>query len=143
MLINSAVFGHLEVSPQDVYHVPDGMLGFEGVNEYALISKQQEDVTLRWFQAVDANVPCFIVFDPDEVIEGYSPQLDPSDLKALNCTSSSELSYLLIGVIPDDVSKATVNLKSPIALNTKTNMAKQVIASNKDYPIQFYLSEDA
>lgn len=140
MLINTAVFGPLEVSTQDIFQLKDGLLGFDGIRSYALISRQEDDVTLYWFQAVDANVPCFVVFDPFEIVEGYQPELMKADLQALACENADELSFFVIAVVPDDVSKTTVNLKSPIVLNRRDNTGRQVILANKDYPIRFALS---
>lgn len=139
MLVNSAVFGPVEVDGENVYSMPDGLFGFGSVGDFALISKQDDDVNLMWFQAVEQQVPCFVVFDPFEIIEGYDPMVEPPDLRALGCKSEDDLSFLVIAVVPEDITKITVNLKSPIALNHKNNTARQVILSNKDYPIKFSL----
>lgn len=142
MLINTALFGPFEVEEQDIYHLKDGLLGFDGVQRYALIVKQEEDVTLRWFQAAEHQVPCFVVFDPFEIINGYAPQVEPYDLKALGCDDPGDLEFLVIAVVPEDITKTTVNLKSPIALHRRTGKGRQVILANKDYPIRFSLSEE-
>lgn len=142
MLINTAVFGPLEVDAEYVFHMPDGLLGFDGIHRYALITKQDDDVTLMWFQAVDSNVPCFVVFNPDEIVNGYRPEVEASDLRALGCDHPGDLSYLVIAVVPEDITKTTVNLKSPIAINHREKIARQVILSNKDYPIKFPLVEE-
>lgn len=142
MLINTDVFGPVEVDFRDIYDLPDGLLGFDQIHKYALISRQDDDITLQWFQAVETDVPCFVVFDPFEVVDGYRPELEKGDLAALHCSDPAELSYLVIAVVPEDVSRATVNLKSPIALNRRENLARQVILANKDYPIRFSLVEE-
>lgn len=142
MQINSTVFGPVDVDVCDVYHLPDGLLGFDGIYHYALIQKQDEDITLRWFQAVDSSHPCFVVFDPFDIVDGYAPMVEPADLKALRCTDPSDLEYLVIAVVPEDVAKSTVNLKSPIAINRRENIARQVILANPDYPIRFSLGTE-
>lgn len=142
MLIDSAVFGSIEVDDENIYSMPDGLFGFGSVGDFALISKDDEDVTLMWFQSVEHQVPCFVVFNPFEIIDGYDPAVEPSDLRALGCKSEDELEFVVIAVVPEDITKITVNLKSPIALNHKNNVARQVILSNKDYPIKFSLVEE-
>lgn len=139
MLIETAVFGPIEVEEDNIFHMPDGLYGFDESNDYALITKQEEDVTLMWFQAVDATVPCFVVFNPVEVIDGYDPLVENTDLRALDCKDSADLEFLVIAVVPDDLTHITVNLKSPVALNRKNKKARQVILSNKEYPIKFPL----
>lgn len=139
MYIDTAVLGSVDVDPGNIYHLPDGLYGFEGESDYALVTKQEDDVTLMWLQAVDAKVPCFVVFNPFEIIDGYEPVVERGDLHLLGCKDSSELTFLVIAVVPDDITKITVNLKSPVAINTRSNRARQVILANRDYPIRFPL----
>ena len=139
MLVNTGALGPVEVSPDHIFHLPEGLYGFEGKGDYALITKQDEDVTLRWFQSVDSTVPCFVVFDPFEMIDGYDPIVEPSDLNYLNSQDFSDLLFLVIAVVPEDIRGITVNLKSPIVINKRERLARQVILSNRDYPIQFPL----
>lgn len=143
MVIHTAIFGPLDIDAQDVFDMKDGLLGFNDICRYALITRQEDDVTLRWFQAVDTTHPCFVVFDPLELIDGYQPEIERADLQALGCSNPDELSYLVIAVVPEDVSKTTVNLKSPIVLNRRNQTARQVVLANPDYPIRFPLSGDA
>ena len=142
MLINSAVLGEVEISDEDIFNVPDGFYGFDGNGKYALITKVDEDVTLRWFQPVEAQVPCFVVFDPGDILLDYRPILEPSDLRALEASNIGELEFLTIAVVPENIRDITVNLKSPIAINRRKGIARQVILRNTDYPIRFPLVED-
>ncbi|MDL2232243.1 flagellar assembly protein FliW [Ruminococcaceae bacterium OttesenSCG-928-L11] len=143
MIVHSAVFGDIDVAEDNIYMMPNGLFGFEGEGRYALITRQEDDVTLMWYQAVDSKVPCFNVFDPFEIIDGYEPMLESFDLKALRTDSPSDLQFLVIAVVPEDITRATVNLKSPLVLNPKEHLARQVIVRNSDYPIKFSLVEDA
>ena len=139
MLVNTAVLGPVEVSVDHIFHLPEGLYGFERKGDYALITKEDENVTLRWFQAVDSSVPCFVVFDPFEIVEGFDPIVEPSDLQYLGCKDASDLMFLVIAVVPEDIGGITVNLKSPIVINTREKRARQVILANRDYPIRFPL----
>ena len=141
MLVETTVLGSVEVDSGDIFDMPEGLYGFGGAGRFALVKKQEDDVTLMWYQALDHRVPCFIVFNPFDIIDGYSPELERGDLKALGCKDASELSFLVIAVVPEDIAKITVNLKSPIAVNPQNQLARQVILLNKDYPIQFSLVE--
>jgi flagellar assembly factor FliW len=77
------------------------------------------------------------VFDPFEIIEGYDPIVENSDLRFLGCKDASDLRFFVIAVVPDDITKITVNLKSPIVVNKQDRRARQVILANSDYPIRF------
>ncbi len=142
MIINTAVLGPVEVSSDDVFHLPEGLYGFDRKGDYALVKKQDEDVTLMWLQALEGNVPCFVVFDPFEIIDGYDPLVEPSDLRFLNAKELSDLLFLVIAVVPEDIRGITVNLKSPVIINRKSKRARQVILANRDYPIRFPLFQE-
>jgi flagellar assembly factor FliW len=139
MLVNSAVFGPTEVEPKCIFTMPQGLYGFEEIDNYALITKQEDDVTLMWYQAISQTIPCFVVFDPFEIIEGYEPVMEPDDLKSFGGKTDG-LVFLVIAAVPQDVSKTTVNLKSPIVIDPQNRVARQVILANKDYPIRFSLA---
>lgn len=139
MLVNTAVFGSLEVADEYIFNMSEGLYGFDQVGDFALIIRDDEDGTLMWYQPVEEQVPCFVVFNPFEIIDGYQPVLESADLRALGCGKGDELQFLVIAVVPEDISKITVNLKSPIAINPKNKRARQVILANKDYPIKFAL----
>ena len=142
MLINTAVLGEIDVSPENIFNLPDGIYGFERESDYALITKQDEDITLMWFQAVGADAPCFVVFNPFDIIEGYDPKLEDADLRRLGAASAGDLFFLVIAVVPEDISKITVNLKSPIVINRREKKARQVILTNPDYPIRHFIFEE-
>ena len=140
MLIDTAVFGPVDVMESALIHMPHGPYGFDEHKTFALLEQEDEGVMFRWLQSTDGQAPCFVIFDPAEIVTGYAPQVEPSDLRTLGCRDVSELKFYVIAVIPEDYTKATVNLKSPIALNAKTNTAIQVILSNPDYSIRFPLA---
>ncbi|MDR2909163.1 MAG: flagellar assembly protein FliW [Oscillospiraceae bacterium] len=139
MLVNTAVLGEVEVSPENVFHMPHGLYGFEEATDYALIKKWEDDVALMWLQNTGADAPCFVVFDPFEIIEGYEPELEASDLRFFGAGDISELDFYVIAVVPEDIAGITVNLKSPVAVHKKDRRARQVILANRDYPIRFPL----
>jgi len=139
MLVETAVLGKIDIDEGGVLHFPDGLYGFEGKGDYALITREDEDITLMWLQALDSPAPCFVVFNPAEIAEGYAPKLENTDLRQLEVGSEDELSFLAIAVVPEDISQISVNLKSPIAINSRIKKARQVILSGQDYPIKYYL----
>jgi len=137
MLIDTAVLGPVEVAEEDIFTLPDGLYGFDSPNQYALITRHEEEVTLRWLQSVESSVPCFVVFDPYEIIDNYAPVLESDDMRRLGCKDVGELRFFSIAVVPDDIQDMTINLKSPVVVNKATRVARQVILANRDYPIKF------
>jgi flagellar assembly factor FliW len=142
MLVNTAVFGEVEIPNEQIFTMPQGLYGFDDCKRFALVTKEEDDVTLMWFQSLDDVVPCFVVFNPYDIIDGYRPIMEAADLRALKPKKDDRLEYLVIAVVPEDISKITVNLKSPLVLNRRTGIARQVILANQEYPIKFSLVEE-
>ena len=143
MLVNTAIFGEIDVEEENILHMPYGPFGFDDRKTFALLEQEDDGAVFRWLQSIDDESPCFVVFDPNEIVSDYSPEVETSDLRALGCKRISELKFYVIAVVPEDFTKTTVNLKSPIAVNPDTNVAMQIILSNVDYPIRFPLVDEA
>jgi flagellar assembly factor FliW len=133
----------MDIHEDNILHMPFGPFGFDECKTFALLEQEDDGVVFRWLQSADNESPCFVVFDPNEIVADYCPEVENSDLRALGCRSVSSLQFYVIAVVPEDFRKTTVNLKSPIAVNPDTNVAMQVILANADYPIRFPLVDEA
>ena len=54
----------------------------------------------------------------------------------------ADIRFLSIVVIPQDVSRMTANLKSPIVINAKKNIAMQVILDDEEYSTKHHILEE-
>lgn len=141
MIINTRDFGYVEVDEKDVIHFPLGIIAFETVKEYVLLEQNDDDSPVMYLQSVHDTFPSFIVLNPFELIDEYAPTLPKDIEKELDVHSPDMLRYFVIAVVPKDIQNMTVNLKSPIVLNTENNKAAQVILENSAYPVRHYLFE--
>ena len=89
-----------------------------------------------WLQSTENPNLCFILFDPLEFCSDYRVTVADEDVDVLDMEDDNDAKFYVIAVIPENNMEATVNLKSPIIINTKNNKAAQVIAAD-DYPIKF------
>ena len=140
MITIQTEFGEMEVSEQDILKFEKGLYGFESVMEYVLLS-EEEDSHILLLQPIQGQVPSFVVIDPYAVYPQYAPQMSQED-KNLFAGSLDDLRFLLIAAVKDDPMESSVNLKSPIAINSKTKQAAQVILDNADYPIRYRFLND-
>lgn len=88
-----------------------------------------------WLQSTEQVKPCFIVFEPTQLIVAYEPFLDEYCLKSIDFTDGDELLFLVLAVIPEDYNKTTINLKSPLVLNKTKRRGVQIILES-DYPLR-------
>lgn len=137
MKVNTRDFGPVNIEPNDIFEFPEGIYGFEEEKKFALFTKVFEDVPFLYLQSMDNIVPCFLVFEPSDLYHDYKPSLSDEDLKACNVESPDELVFLVIANIPDSLADMSINIKSPLVLNPKTNKGRQVILQNADYSVRY------
>lgn len=132
----------MEISQEDVIHFPEGILAFEEIKDYVLLSGNEEGNPFLWLQAVHSETPCFIVINPYFVWHDYKPVISAKVMKKLQVTTVDALRYLVIAVVPKNVREITVNLRSPIVINSEKNLAMQVVLEQGGYGIRHPLFED-
>jgi flagellar assembly factor FliW len=135
MLIQTKDFGMFEIDENEILHFPQGLYSFEEFKNFVLIEK--DDCPALWLQSVDDINPRFIVFNPKDILKNYRPKVLQSSLKVLEAKTAEELSFFVIAVIPSDIKKMTVNLKSPVAINFKKHLAMQVMLENEEYGVRY------
>lgn len=135
MIIKTRDFGEEEISEEVIIDFPNGVYAFEENKRFVLLSPCGEDKYPMWLQSVDNPNLCFIVFDPREFVSDYSVELD-KETKELLEANGEELDLLCMAVVPDEYINTTLNLKSPIVINSKAKKGVQVIAA-ENYPLKF------
>ena len=137
-------FGEVEIDEANVIRFVEEIPGFPETERFVLIP-HKEDSPFAWLQSVDAPDVAFVVTDPWLFFEDYRPTVNEVDLEKLEVAGKEEDSsneawtMLAILTIPNDPKKMTANLKAPVIINTRNNMAKQVILSNEEYTTKHFL----
>ncbi|MDR0425103.1 MAG: flagellar assembly protein FliW [Clostridiales Family XIII bacterium] len=139
MKIDTRDFGVIDFDENAVYSFPDGIYGFEGVNSFVMFMHEDDGLSFVYMQAAESQTPCFLVFSPWELFPGYAPQVEEGDLAVLDVESWEDLIFLVIATVhPEDAKQLSINAKSPVALNPKSMIGRQVILMNDDYPVKYY-----
>jgi flagellar assembly factor FliW len=111
-----------------VIQLPYGLLGFERVHDYILLTRPEEDPFL-WFQMVGETKRAFLVVPPHFVMADYGPDLSELDVAFLELSDPSD-AFMLNIVTMRGHGEVTVNLKGPIVINRRTLIGKQIIPVN-------------
>lgn len=135
MIINTRDFGHVEISQEDIIYFPEGIYGFENTKEFVIL-KIDDETQFYCLQAVNEVYPRLVITNPEIIMPGYSPAIGKEILDKLGAKSPLELRFFVVAVIPANIRDITVNLKSPIVLNIRKNIAMQVVLDNTDYKIR-------
>ncbi len=141
ILIKTRDLGEQEIKQEDVINFPNGLFAFENAKSFALLTPLGREASPMWLQCIEEVVPCFIVFNPHDLILDYNPVPDKEDMETIKAESIDDLDFLVLAVIPNDIRETTLNLKSPVIINRKNNLAVQTILS-EDYDLKFPLYKD-
>lgn len=134
MKISSKDFGVYEITKEDIICFPEGLFAFEDVKEFVLIEK--DNYLQKWLQSVGNENPRFIVFEPNDILEGYMPLIPEEMFNKVGAKNDTELTLYVIAVIPDDIQEMTVNLKSPVIINHQSRLGAQIILDSGNYPVR-------
>nr|WP_300092976.1 flagellar assembly protein FliW [Sedimentibacter sp.] len=140
MNIKTRDFGCIAVNEEDEITFTSGMYGFDEYKKYVILKDSPED-DVMYLQSLENTDLSFVLIDPYAVAEGFDPSVNEEDLKELETVSESELKFLVIAIIKEEIKDSVVNLKSPIAINPKTRKAKQVILQNS-YPLRYNIIKE-
>lgn len=126
-------FGELEINEESTVIFEQPIFGFEDYKRYSFIYDSEIGDNIVWLQSLDDPDLCFILLDPSELSDTYKPEL-PDCVESL--LGEGDYVCWVILSFNDDISKATVNLKSPIIINESLSKAAQIILE-QDFPVRF------
>lgn len=137
MQIKTKFFGEINIDENQIILFPFGIYGFEEYNRFILLhDEEDENGVFRWLQSIDEEGLCFTVMEPGMICGEYSPKLPENTLKKLgfneNCENCEDIIYLVITVLYEEIEKSTVNLLSPIIINSKNQVAAQIILESSE-----------
>ncbi|MGL5973279.1 MAG: flagellar assembly protein FliW [Oscillospiraceae bacterium] len=135
MKIKTRDFGLIDADENNFITFVEPILGFEQNNLYTIIHLNDVGSDFVFLQSVDDENVCFVLVNPDVLKEEYKPYISRSLNRRLDVESDSDLIIWVIGVIYEDFYESTVNLKSPILINTKNNKGAQFV-TDESYPLK-------
>lgn len=136
MLVESRIFGEIEVDDAKIVTFEDGIIGFPDLKKFAIIyDEDKKDSKISWLQSMDEGAFALPVMNPTLIEEGYDPYVEDELLKPLGELNATNLCVLVVVKVPSDIEKMSVNLKAPIVINVENCKGIQVIVED-DYPVR-------
>lgn len=135
MLIHTLNFGDLEVEEDKVITFKEGLPGFPQIHRF-MVLELEELKPFYYLQALDDPPISLFIVNPFLVDPTYEFRLADSDMEDINSTNSAEVTVYAVATIPDDPSKATLNLMAPIVINNRVRRGKQVILHESKYLVK-------
>lgn len=142
MLLNTKHFGEININEEQIITFSDGIPGFESLTKYSIIQTQDPDSAFCWMQSTENAELAFALVNPFMIKADYEFELTQEKLDMLNIRAPEEVVVYAIVVIPEDVSKASMNLKAPIIINSTTKKGAQIIIDNSKYEIRNFIMDE-
>lgn len=122
MKCNTRDFGEVSYTEKEIINFVHPIFGFDQYKKYIILLDDQIKDSICWLQSIDNPEVCFIIL---EISSMYKNESFKSFLKEIG----EEESHSVFGicVISEDIQKSTVNMRSPILINEKTQKAIQII----------------
>ena len=135
-------FGEIEYDEKKIISFPNGLPGFPDDRRFLLMSEDEDEDMFFWLQSVDNGDVAFTLMNVYSVLPNYDPLVDEEEMKELGDITDSPLEIYNIAVIPEDAKQMRVNLMAPVVINMEAGLGRQVVCTNDDYPIRYYIFEE-
>lgn len=139
MLINTEVFGEIQIDKDKIIKFKEGLLGFEEEKEFAIINMEEGDSPFLWLQSVNTPELAFIIINPFYAFPDYEFIISEKVQKKLEIEDERDIAIYSIVVIPEDMEKMTANLLGPIIINIDKKLGKQVILDDNKYSTKHFV----
>ena len=128
-------FGNVEVLEENIIRFPDGIPGFEEHREWCILGEQENPV--KWLQSLEDESIALPIMAPQTVSPEYDAKVPDSELENIHPDSADDLVLMSVVAIPPDAPwNMTINLRAPVVINKRLNLACQVIALNEEYGVR-------
>jgi len=128
--ITTQQFGEIEVEPEFIFNFENGLLGFEHLREFVLIT-DDETAPFKWLISIEEPLIGFPLLSPWHIDLSYNPGKD-IDL---------EIEVILVVVtLEDEKGRLTANMKAPVILNIDEQSGRQIILPSDKYSPTFIIS---
>jgi len=135
MQIQTKYFGTIEIKPETIIQMIQPIYGFEDDKRFTLITDEEIGTDLVWFQSVDHQDVCFILANPNRFVQDTRIEVTDEYASLIDSNNAQELDVLCIVSLGETFEQSTLNMKSPIVLNSSNNQGAQIILT-QDLPFK-------
>ncbi len=136
MKIQSTRFGEIDINQQSVITFPGGLPGLEALIKYAIIRCNQTD-PIQWLQSLDDPDVSIPIVNPFVLKPDYELIVEDDELDLIQTHEEEDLVVLNIMVLPEDLTKMTMNLMAPLLINMSKMIGAQIMMDHKTLPVKY------
>ena len=128
MKVATKAYGLIDVDERQKIVFPQGLFGFETLNDYLLLDSDRQP--FYWLQSVDVEQVAFVLVNPFLFRPDYEVNINNEELADIGITSPEKALIFVIVTLPPDGGPMTANLQGPLIINRDTRMGKQAVLSD-------------
>jgi flagellar assembly factor FliW len=140
MKISTSYHGDIEIDNQQTLTFNQGIPGFLEETEFVILPLPEAEA-FQVLQSIQTKEIAFIITDPFQFFLDYDFQLEPQEIEKLQLQQVEDAAVYVLLTMSNSVEKITANLQAPVIINTKKQLAKQVILMNTAYETKHRLFE--
>ncbi len=142
MEIKTKAYGLINIDDKQILHFPNGLFGFEKLNDFALLDAEQQP--FFWLQSLEVEQIAFILINPIIFRPDYDPSVVNSELEEIGLINGEDENVLLFSIvtIPADQSRMTANLQGPVIINKEKKIGRQFISTCSDWKVRHNIIEE-
>jgi flagellar assembly factor FliW len=125
MKLDTKALGTIEIGEKQKVFFPQGLFGFETLQDYALLDAAQPP--FFYLQSIKQVELAFVLINPFIFRPDFEIDTDDAELAMIGIDKPEQALVFSIVTIPEDDKPMTANLQGPIVMNRDTRNAKQVI----------------
>lgn len=130
-VIKTNYFGELEIDDEYIFKFKDGMLGFEDLHDYVLIS-EESTAPFKWLISVDEPEIGFPLLSPWHIDVYYDPGIK-YDLE-------KQVLFVVI-TLEDENGDMSANMKAPVIFNIEKQTGEQIILPSDKYSTNYVIAK--
>ena len=124
-------FGELIIQNDQIFYFENGMLGFEDLHNFVVIS-EEETAPFKWLISIEKPEIGFPLLSPWLIDINYSPG-DQYDIE--------KLVFFVVITLENEDGKMSANMKAPVILDTDNLKGEQIILPFDKYATNFIIEE--
>lgn len=130
-VIKTNYFGELEIDEEYIFHFKDGMLGFEDLHDYVLIS-EESTAPFKWLISVDEPEIGFPLLSPWHIDVFYDP--------GIKYDMEKQVLFVVI-TLEDENGEMSANMKAPVIFNIEEQTGEQIILPSDKYTTNYVIAK--
>lgn len=124
-------FGELIIQNDQIFYFENGMLGFEDLHNFVVIS-EEETAPFKWLISIEKPEIGFPLLSPWLIDINYSPG-DQYDIE--------KLVFFVVITLENEDGKMSANMKAPVILDTDNLKGEQIILPFDKYATNYIIEE--